>query len=135
MKKLLLVMMLCVSYVGISQVTIRDEESVELYHTPMGLHKLVKFKSVTVVYFAFYFRDSQYTQIVDYKYLTFNDAQEVKDFFTLVISSIDEKKEYELNVGTQRVSLVKKTGMVMLMAKGGYCYLNKKQAQSFIDAL
>jgi hypothetical protein len=135
MKKLLLVMMLFVSYVGISQVTIRDEESVELYHTPMGLHKLVKFKSDTVAYFAFYFRDSQYTQIVDYKYLIFNDVQEVKDFFTLVISSIDEKKEYELNVGTQRVSLVKKTGMVMLMAKGGYCYLNKKQAQSFIDAL
>lgn len=135
MKKLLLVMILCVSFVGISQITIRDEESVELYHTPMGLHKLVKFKSDTVVYFAFYFRDSQYSQIVDYKYLTFNDVQEVKDFFTLVISSIDEKKEYELNVGTQRVSLVKKTGMVMLMAKGGYCYLNKKQAQGVIDAL
>jgi hypothetical protein len=62
-------------------------------------------------------------------------VQEVKDFFTLVISSIDEKKEYELNIGTQRVSLVKKTGIVMLMAKGGYCYLNKKQAQGVIDAL
>lgn len=135
MKKLLLVMMLCVSYVGISQITIRDEESVELYHTPMGFHSLFKIKLDTVVYFNFYFRDSQYSQIVDYKYLTFNNAQEVKDFFTLVISSIDEKKEYELNVGTQRVSLVKKTGIVMLMAKGGYCYLNKKQAQGVINAL
>lgn len=135
MKKLLLVMMLCVSYVGISQITIRDDISVELYHTAMHVHSLVKFKSDTVVYFAFYFRDSQYSQIVDIKYLTFNDVQEVKDFFTLVISSIDEKKEYDLNVGTQRVSLVKKTGGVMLMAKGGYCYLNKKIAQGVIDAL
>lgn len=135
---LLRLMMTCliiftINYSSNAQIVVKESKSIEIYKSLGGHHKMYKMGlDSTSMEYVFYFRDAQYKQIIDYKYFSFKSLDEVKQFFELVIKSIDEKKEYDLIVGKSVISIHGSATSAMIFMDGGYCLMNKKQAETLI---
>ena len=136
MKKLLFIVMLLCSMGTIAQIKVSENKTEDIYKARMGAIRLTKFNTEGEIYYAFYFRNAQYQHLVDYQHISFNDTTEVKEFFNLIITAIDENKEYNLTVGKQALYISKGVyGSITIRNSQGYCYVSKKEAQAIIDSL
>ena len=125
-----------ISYSGSAQIVVKESKTEELYKSVGGAHKMYKIgMDSTSMQYVFYFRDAQYKQIIDYKYFSFKSLDEVKQFFELVIKAIDEKKEFELLIGKSAVAIHSSGTSAMIFLDGGYCMMNKKQAEILIQTV
>jgi len=119
-----------------AQIVVKESKSEEIYKSVGGQHKMYKMGlDSTSMQYVFYFRDAQYKQLIDYKYFSFKSLDEVKQFFELVIKAIDEKKEFELLVGKSAVAIHSSGTSAMIFLDGGYCMMNKKQAEILIQTV
>lgn len=135
MKKILLLFSLLVSMGVTAQVQVYETKTDVLYKSVMMNQELVKNTLGDNIHYAFYFKNSEYTHIVDIQSISFNSVTDVKDFFTIAYKAIEEKKEYVLSVGQETVLLKFKSGVVEIFTTHGWCWMNKRQIDELLVSL
>ena len=137
MKRFILLAAMMISLITTAQIQVTESKTEDIYKARMGAIRLTKFTSEEDgVHYAFYFRNAEYKQIVDFEYISFNDTTEVKEFFETVIKAIDEKNEFDVVIGNQDITI--RRGMaqsVYISNRKGYCYVSRKEAEAIISSL
>lgn len=137
MKKVFFViLMMTASFTASSQIKVSTTQKEVLYKSSMSQHSLTKFTDDSVSMYAFYFRDMQYQQIIDYKYFSLADTSEIREFFTLVGDVITTGNDLHLTLGKESISVRKfNKNAATIYVQGGYFYFSRKQIDELLASL
>jgi hypothetical protein len=131
MKKVLLALGLLMSMGTFAQLEVSTSESKVLYQNIQST-KLVEFKSDGNVFYALYYRDTKYTHIVEIKYISLSNKEEVNQFLDLS-EKVFETKE---RLSTSKYSLSKVMGSVLVIGKdGGTFYMTKNLIENLRESV
>jgi hypothetical protein len=130
------ILMMTASFSASSQIKVSTTQKEVLFKSSMSQHSLTKFTDDSVSLYAFYFRDMQYQQIIEYKYFSLADTSEIKEFFGLVTDVITNGTELNLTLGKENVSVRRfNKNAVTIYIKGGYFYFSRKQIDELLASL
>jgi hypothetical protein len=97
--------------------------------------KLIKFSLEAGDSYTMYYRNAKYSQITDIRYISIGDKETTIQFFRLCLTVLEEKKDYNIELGKERYSLSKSMGGVMIWSSPGYFVLAKGQINSILEIL
>lgn len=130
------ILMMTASFNVTSQIKVSTTQKEVLFKSSMSQHTLTKFTEDSVALYAFYFRDMQYQQIIEYKYFSLADTSEIKEFFNLIGDVITTGTDLNLTLGEERISVRRfNKNAVTVYVKGGYFYFSRKQIDELLASL
>jgi hypothetical protein len=136
MKKVILTIAMFIGLSAQSQIQVTQTKTEDLFRARGGVITMKKYTIDSTISYALHFRDAQYTQIAEYDHISFNDTTEIKDFFSLVLTAIQDRQEYTVNIGDQTVFINKSLkGVASISTNLGFFYINQKEAQGIINSL
>lgn len=136
MKKLLIIMLLAISYNSYSQFDVKEVSSVDVYTSKDRNLVLSKLTIDTLDKYCLLFRDEQYDYIYDYKYIMFTDTAQLVKFMELAISSIRTLKEYQFMLDNQYIYFGEHIDQgLIIYAKEGWFSLSFKRANEILTKL
>jgi len=131
MKKVLLALGLFMSMGTFAQLEVSTSESRTVYQNIQST-KLVEFKTGENVFYALYYRDTKYTYIVEIKYISLSNIEEVNQFLDLSEKVLETKEKFS----TSKYSLSKVMGSVLVIGKdGGTFYMTKNLIENLRESL
>lgn len=137
MKKSILFFALALGINASAQVTVKEtvKDSVIWKSATGTLPKLVLFKGDELESLVLYFRNAEYSTLVDVEYITLGQKETAEEFLNMCLQVIDEKKAFSLDVNGEAVTIQKGVGSVFITTEKGYFYLTKKQVQNILETL
>jgi hypothetical protein len=97
--------------------------------------KLIKFSLEAGDSYTMYYRNAKYSQITDIKYISIGDKETTIQFFKLCLSVLDDGKEYNIDLGTEKYNLSKSMGGVTIWSSLGYFALSRNNISSILSVL
>ena len=136
MKNVLTLALLFVSTISMAQLEVQEHQKSKTLYKNVYNQKLEEFyHEDSTTYYAFYFRDAQYSRIVEIKYLSFNNKDEAIQFFKLALTTFLEDKEYSVKLDGETVFLKKKMLGTYIYKGSAYFAMTKKNLEDIILVL
>ena len=136
MKKLFLLLVLSVSTAH-SQIIVKEstKDSTVWYSKLTGLPKLTHFYDAESNWYTLYYKNLDYQYITDIDYIHLGSKESTIEFFTILKTTLEEKKEVNFDLDGKTWFLKTGSKMAMMSSSGTSFYLTEKNLTNILEAL
>ena len=138
MKKVILsvasFMVLSTSY---SQIVVKEatKDSTVWYNKLTVLPKLNHFYNAETNWYTLFYKNLEYQYITDVDYISLGSKESTIEFFTILKTTLEEKKEVNFELDGKLWFLKTGSNMAMMSSSGTSFYLTNKNLDKILEAL
>ncbi len=136
MKKLFLLLVLSASTAH-SQIVVKEatKDSTVWYSKLTGLPKLIHFYGTDSDRYTLFYKNLEYQYITDVDYISLGSKESTIEFFTILKTTLEEKKEVNFDLDGKTWFLKTGSKMAMMSSSGTSFYLTEKNLTNILEAL
>jgi hypothetical protein len=136
MKKLFLLLVLSASTAH-SQIVVKEatKDSTVWYSKLTGLPKLIHFYGTDSDRYTLFYKNLEYQYITDVDYISLGSKESTIEFFTILKTTLEEKKEVNFDLDGKTWFLKTGSKMAMMSSSGTSFYLTEKNLNNILELL
>jgi hypothetical protein len=136
MKKLFLLLVLSASTAH-SQIVVKEatKDSTVWYSKLTGLPKLIHFYGTDSDRYTLFYKNLEYQYITDVDYISLGSKESTIEFFTILKTTLEEKKEVNFDLDGKTWFLKTGSKMAIMSSSGTSFYLTEKNLTNILEAL
>ena len=136
MKKLFLLLLLSASTAH-SQIVVKEatKDSTVWYSKLTGLPKLIHFYGTDSDRYTLFYKNLEYQYITDVDYISLGSKESTIEFFTILKTTLEEKKEVNFDLDDKTWFLKTGSKMAIMSSSGTSFYLTEKNLTNILEAL
>ena len=136
MKKLFLLLLLSASTAH-SQIVVKEatKDSTVWYSKLTGLPKLIHFYGTDSDRYTLFYKNLEYQYITDVDYISLGSKESTIEFFTILKTTLEEKKEVNFDLDGKTWFLKTGSKMAIMSSSGTSFYLTEKNLTNILEAL
>jgi hypothetical protein len=136
MKKLFLLLVLSASTAH-SQIVVKEatKDSTVWYSKLTGLPKLIHFYGTDANRYTLFYKNLEYQYITDVDYISLGSKESTIEFFTILKTTLEEKKEVNFDLDGKTWFLKTGSKMAIMSSSGTSFYLTEKNLTNILEVL
>jgi hypothetical protein len=136
MKKLFLLLLLSAGTAH-SQIVVKEatKDSTVWYSKLTGLPKLIHFYGIDSDRYTLFYKNLEYQYITDVDYISLGSKESTIEFFTILKTTLEEKKEVNFDLDGKTWFLKTGSKMAIMSSSGTSFYLTEKNLTNILEAL
>ena len=136
MKKLFLLLVLSASTAH-SQIVVKEatKDSTVWYSKLTGLPKLIHFYGIDSDRYTLFYKNLEYQYITDVDYISLGSKESTIEFFTILKTTLEEKKEVNFDLDGKTWFLKTGSKMAIMSSSGTSFYLTEKNLTNILEVL
>jgi hypothetical protein len=136
MKKLFLLLVLSASTAH-SQIVVKEatKDSTVWYSKLTGLPKLIHFYGTDSDRYTLFYKNLEYQYITDVDYISLGSKESTIEFFTILKTTLEEKKEVNFDLDGKTWFLKTGSKMAIMSSSGTSFYLTEKNLTNILEVL
>ena len=136
MKKLFLLLVLSAGTAH-SQIVVKEatKDSTVWYSKLTGLPKLIHFYGIDSDRYTLFYKNLEYQYITDVDYISLGSKESTIEFFTILKTTLEEKKEVNFDLDGKTWFLKTGSKMAIMSSSGTSFYLTEKNLTNILEAL
>ena len=136
MKKLFLLLVLSAGTAH-SQIVVKEatKDSTVWYSKLTGLPKLIHFYGIDSDRYTLFYKNLEYQYITDVDYISLGSKESTIEFFTILKTTLEEKKEVNFDLDGKTWFLKTGSKMAIMSSSGTSFYLTEKNLTNILEVL